>query len=123
MKTIAVVVQNAIRVLGVILIVLGFMFWAKHSYDLIPLHMRLGVSLVVLLWGMAILGIMAKVKPVLTIGSILWGALVAIFGMKMGGWLPGAAHEAIRVLHFLIGVIAIGLSEMIAGRIRRSARL
>ena len=123
MKTTAVVVQNVIRVLGVILIVLGFMFWTKHSYDLIPLHIRLGVSLVVLLWIMAVLGIVAKVKPMLTVGSILWGALVAIFGMKMGAWLPGTAHEAIRVLHFLIGVIAIGLSEMVAVRIRRNARL
>ena len=93
MKITAVVVQNAIRVLGVILIVLGFMFWTKHSYDLVPLHMRLGVSLVLLLWIMAVLGIVAKVKPVLTIGSIFWGALVAVFGMKMGAWLPGAAHE------------------------------
>jgi hypothetical protein len=119
MKTATIVIQNAVRILGVILIVLGFLFWTGHSFALIPLHMDFGISLVGLLWIMAILGMVAKVNPGLTILAVLWGALVAIFGMKMGNWLPGPAHEAIRVLHFLIGLIAIGLSEMLSLRIKR----
>jgi len=84
--------------------------------------MDLGISLVGLLWILAIIGMVAKVNPVLTILAVLWGALVAIFGMKMGGWLPGPAHEAIRVLHFLIGLAAIALSEMLSVRIKRYFR-
>jgi hypothetical protein len=113
--------QNAVRILGVVLIVLGFMFWTGHSFNLVPLHMRLGIGLVALLWILAIFGMVARVNPALTIGSILWGALVFIFGMRMGAWLPGPAHEAIRVLHFLFGLVAIGLSEMISVRIKRMA--
>jgi len=119
MKTATILIQNAVRVLGVILIVLGFLFWTGHSFTLVPVHMDLGISLVGLLWILAIIGMVAKVNPVLTILAVLWGALVAIFGMKMGGWLPGPAHEAIRVLHFLIGLAAIALSEMLSVRIKR----
>ncbi|HEY7305671.1 MAG TPA: hypothetical protein VH601_16215 [Bryobacteraceae bacterium] len=122
MKTTIVLLQNAVRILGIILIVLGFMFWTGHSYGLVPLHMRLGISLVGLLWILAIFGMASRVNPVLTIGAIVWGALVFIFGTRMGTWLPGRAHEAIRVIHFLIGVVAIGLSEMISVRIKRMAR-
>jgi len=119
MKTATILIQNAVRVLGVILIVLGFLFWTGHSFTLVPVHMDLGISLVGLLWILAIIGMVAKVNPVLTILAVLWGALVAIFGMKMGGWLPGSAHEAISVLHFLIGLAAIALSEMFSVRIKR----
>jgi hypothetical protein len=33
--------------------------------------------------------------------------------------MPGPAHEVIRVLHFLIGLAAIALSEMISARVKR----
>lgn len=119
MKTATIIIQNAVRLIGVILIVLGFMFWTGHAFNLISIHMQLGVSLAGLLWILAILGMVARLNPVLTIVAILWGALVVIFGMRMGSWLPGPAHEAIRVLHFLIGLAAIGLSESLSIRIKR----
>jgi len=39
----------------------------------------------------------------------------------MGGLLPGSAHEVIRVVHFLFGLGAIGMVEIIGGRIKRAA--
>jgi hypothetical protein len=39
--------------------------------------------------------------------------------MTMGRMLPGPAHEVVRVLHFLIGLGAIGLAETIGGKIKR----
>jgi hypothetical protein len=120
MKIATILLQNAVRIIGIILIVLGFMFWTGHAYNLVAVHMRLGESLVGLLWILAIFGMVARLNPALTVGSILWGALVVIFGLNMGGWLPGPAHEAIRVIHFLIGLAAIALSEMLSKRIKRS---
>ena len=64
MKTAAIVVQNAVRVLGLALIVLGFLFWSRTAFSLIPLHMRLGETLVALLWILAILGIRGKAPAV-----------------------------------------------------------
>jgi hypothetical protein len=50
---------------------------------------------------------------------MLYGVVVVAFGMRMGTLLPGRAHEVIRVLHFLIGLGAIGLAESIGVRMRR----
>lgn len=119
MRAATILIQNAVRVLGVVLIVLGFLFWSRHAYNLVPLHMWLGVALIVLLWILAIVAAKARVSGVLVIVAILWGVLVIAFGMNMGGWLPGPAHEIIRVVHFLIGLTAIALSESLSARIKR----
>lgn len=119
MKIATIAIQNAVRLIGLILIVLGFLFWSGHSFDLVPLHMRLGETLSALLWILAILALIARLNPVIPAIAILSGALVVVFGMNMGELLPGPAHEVIRVLHFLIGLAAIGLSEMLAARLKR----
>jgi hypothetical protein len=121
MKTAAVIVQCAVRLLGLALIVLGFLFWSRAAFSLIPLHMRLGETLVVLLWILAILGIRSRAPAGLIAAAILWGLVVVGFGMTMGGFLPGRAHEVIRVAHLLIGLAAVGLAESIGARIKRAA--
>jgi hypothetical protein len=115
----AIVIQNLIRLLGVVLIILGILFWIGHSFDLVPLHMHLGETLAALLITLAILGIVARLNPGLTMGAIVWALILVFFGRNMGGMLPGPAHEVIRVLHFLIGLGAITLAEIIGVRIRR----
>jgi hypothetical protein len=119
MKIAARLIQSAIRVLGLMLLVLGFMFWSGRSLEMVPVHMRLGEILVSLLWILAAMGLRAGVKPGLVLGAMLYGVIVVAFGLRMGTFLPGRAHEAIRVLHFLIGLGAIGLAESIGVRIRR----
>ena len=101
------------------LLVLGFMFWSGRSLEMVPVHMRLGEILVSLLWILAAMGLRAGVKPGLVLGAMLYGVIVVAFGLRMGTFLPGSAHEAIRILHFLIGLGAIGLAESIGVRIRR----
>lgn len=115
------VIQNAVRVLGLILLVLGFMFWSGHSLELVPMHMRIGEILIGLLWILAAIGLRAGVRPGLALGAIVYGFFVVAFGMRMGGLLPGDAHVVIRVAHLLIGVGAIGLVEMIGAKIKRGA--
>lgn len=122
MRVLAIVVQNLIRLIFLILLVLGIMFWTGKAFNLVVVHMRLGESLVALLWILAIFGMVSRVTPFLTLGAVIWGVLVVLFGMNMGSMLPGPAHEAIRVIHLLIGLVAIGLAEMIGARIKRSGR-
>jgi hypothetical protein len=119
MKIATRLVQSAIRVLGLLLLVLGFMFWSGRSLEMVPIHMRLGEILVSLLWILAAMGLRAGVKPGLVLGAMLYGVIVVAFGLRMGTFVPGRAHEAIRILHFLIGLGAIGLAESIGVRMRR----
>jgi hypothetical protein len=118
-KLATIIIQNAVRVLGLILIILGILFWSGHAFNLVLLHMRLGETLCGLLILLVIFGILARLNLVLTVIAIVWAFVVVIFGMRMGQLVPGPAHELIRVLHFLFGLIAIGLSESLAARIKR----
>ena len=120
-KIAAIVIQSAVRILGVVLIVLGLLFWTHHAYNLVPLHMRLGETLAGLLLILAFLGVAARLSAVLTVSAILCGLIVVVFGMNMGGLLPGPAHELIRVLHFLLGLAAIALAESLGARIKRAS--
>lgn len=119
MKTAILILQNLIRIIGLILLALGFSFWGGRALEFIPLHMRLGEILVVLLWILAWLSIRRGVKQSVAIMVMIYGLFVFLFATNMGRFLPGRAHEAIRVLHFLFGVIAIGLAEMLGGRMKR----
>jgi hypothetical protein len=121
MKAATLILQNAIRLLGVVLIVLGVLFWTGNALRLIPLHMRLGETLIVLLWILSSMALRRGAPLGLVLGAIAYGIIVVGFGMTMGRMLPGPAHEIIRVLHLLIGLGAIGLAEMLGGRIRRAA--
>src|SRR5204862_463201 len=105
-----------------ILIALGIMFWSGRSFELVPIHMRIGEVLVGLLWVLAGIGMRAGVKPGLALGAIFYGVIVVAFGMRMGTFLPGGAHEIIRVLHLLLGLGAIGFAESLSARIKRSGR-
>jgi hypothetical protein len=118
-KSTTLILQNAVRVVGTVLIVLGFLFWTGHAVGLVRLHMGLGFVLVALLWILSAIGARARLPWALVSISIAWGVLVVVLGMSMGRILPGRSHELARVLHFFIGLIAIGLSESLGLRIKR----
>ena len=121
MRVAAVVIQNAVRVLGLILLLLGFLFWSGHSLRFVPVHMRIGEVLIGLLWILAGIGLRKGVPPGLVLGGMFYGVIVLAFAFRMGSFLPGEAHEIIRVVHLLLGLGAIGMVEMIGGRIKRAA--
>jgi hypothetical protein len=119
MKITVTVLQWAVRILAILLIAMGVEFWLGRSFSLLPVHMRMGEVLILLLWILAFLGLGRGVKAGLAIGAIVYGFFTVFFAMYMGNLVPGPAHEAIRVLHLLIGLGALGLAEMIGGRIKR----
>ena len=119
-KSTTLILQNAVRIVGTVLIVLGFLFWTGHAFGLVRLHIDLGLVLVALLWILSLIGARARLPWALVGVSIASGVLVVAFGMSMGRILPGRSHELVRVLHFFIGLVAIGLSESLALRIKRT---
>lgn len=121
MRVAALVIQNAVRVLGLILLVLGFSFWTGHSLRFVPVHMRIGEVLIALLWILAGIGLRKGVPPGLALGGMFYGVIVLAFAFRMGSFLPGETHEVIRVVHLLLGLGAIGMVEMIGGRIKGAA--
>jgi hypothetical protein len=121
MRVAALVIQNIVRVLGLMLLVLGFRFWTGHSLRFVPEHMQIGEILIGLLWILSGIGMRKGVPPGLVLGGMFYGVIVLAFAFRMGMFLPGSAHEVIRAVHLLLGLGAIGVVEMIGGRIKRSA--
>ena len=119
MKTAAIVLQVMVRIIGLILIVLGVLFWTGNATTLIPVHMLLGITLVLLLWALAILGAIAGVNLGLVALALVWGLIVPILGLTQFRLVPGSMHWTIQALHLLVGLGAIGLADNLARSIKR----
>jgi hypothetical protein len=113
------IAQMLVRVTGVLLLVLGLLFWSGDALNLIPVHMLLGLILVLSLWLLAALASQAGVPLGMAAGAAVMGLITLVLGLVQDSLLPGSTHWVIQVLHLLVGMAAIGSGEMIGGRLRR----
>ena len=113
------VAQWLVRGCGVLLLILGLLFWTGDALGLIPVHMLLGVLLVFGLWLEAALASQMNVPVGLVATAAVLGLIVLALGLTQTSLLPGSGHWIIQVLHLLVGVAAIASGEMIGGRVRR----
>jgi len=118
MNTVVVVAQTAVRICFVVLLILGILFWTGRAGSLIPLHQFLGFVLVLGLWTLAALAARRKVAVGLVAIAIVWGVLLPVFGLTQTRIAPGSLHWIVQVLHLLVGLVAVGLAESLARRLR-----
>jgi hypothetical protein len=114
-------IQMGIRVLGVVQLALGILFWTGNALGLVDLHQFIGILLVLALWTQAALAHRAGVPGGVVAGAAVYGLIVPIVGLTQRELLPGSAHWVIQVIHLLLGIGLIGLAENLA--IRAKARL
>ena len=114
------VAQWLVRVSGVLLLILGLLFWTGDALGLIPVHMLLGVVLVFGLWLEAALASQMNVPVGMVAAAAVLGLIVLVLGLTQTSLLPGSGHWIIQVLHLLVGLAAIASGEMIGGRVRRN---
>ena len=109
-----------VRLSGLILIILGVIFWTGHALNLINVHMVIGLILAISLWVLAFLGARAGVGAGLVALVVVWTLVMVVFGAAQMRLMPGSAHWVIQVLHLLIGIGAIGLGDQLGTRISRA---
>jgi len=119
MQTALNVLQWTVRVVGVIQIILGLLFWTGNAVSLVPLHMLLGLIIVILLWVVAIMAWRAGVPPALPIVGLVWGAVTLWLGLTQAQIMPGSNHWIIQVVHLLLGLGALGQAEVLIQRMKR----
>jgi uncharacterized membrane protein YczE len=110
-----------VRVTGLALIALGLMIWVDAVAGLRPIHMLIGIVLVVALAAAAALALRSGAKPILPVVAVAWGLLTIAFGLTQAQLLPGAQHLVVEVAHLLVGLVAIGLGEALRASGRRAA--
>ncbi len=119
MKTASTAAQMLLRFAGLLALILGVLFWTGNGGPLVPVHMLLGIVVVLSLWTLAFLGTRAGVNWGLVVLAVLWGLLVVALGMVQRGLLLGNLHWIVQALHLLIGLAAIGQGEALGARIKR----
>ena len=120
MKTATTVIQVLVRLSGLVMIVLGLLFWTRNAMSLLPVHMLLGLALVLMLWALAAMAARVRVHPGLIALAVVWGLVLPVFGMTQSQILPGSAHWVIQLLHLVVGIAALGIAENLAVRIKRA---
>jgi hypothetical protein len=105
-------------------LVLGITFWvypAAETETTLSIHRALGILTVLLLWVLGFLVLRIKGGVVLGVSALVLGLLVTYVGLNQTMWLiDPSAHWVIRVVHLLLGMVALGFGEMIAARYKRA---
>jgi hypothetical protein len=115
------ILQMVIRIIGVIQLILGIVFWTGNADFLVICHIVLGCILVIALWVLAYLAYRAGVSQWLVIVAVVWGLILPIWGLSQDKILPGSYNWITQVLHLLCGVGAVGMAEMLAPQMRKKS--
>jgi hypothetical protein len=121
MRITANVLRILVSAIGVVMIVLGLLFWTGNAFTLLPLHMLLGTALVLMLWIIAVMALVARVNPILAVVALIWGLIVPILGVTQDQLLPGSLHWLVQALHLLVGIVAIALAIILARQIAQAS--
>lgn len=111
-----------VRLGGLVMLVLGILFWTGNALTFKQEHMTLGLIVVVALWLLAVVAMRQGVNVGLIIGALLVGIVVIVFGMSQTSLMSGATRavvETIKVVHLLLGLTLISFGEIITARLRR----
>ena len=109
---------TVVRITGILQLVMGILIWMGGFPYLVPVHMLIGVVFVLAMWVLGFRAISARVASAFAVVLIGWGAFVVAFGMTQAQILPGPNHPVIQVVHVVVGLMAMGFSDMVAKKMR-----
>lgn len=111
----------SVRISGLIVLVLGLVIWVDALTGVTGVHMLVGLILVISLWVVSVLAARAGAPLPLVAVALLWGALTVALGLFQAQILPGEMHWIVEVGHLAVGLVAIGLAEMLNARAQEAA--
>ena len=111
-----------LRVAVLFNLITGIIFWTGNADPLQIVHILVGILAVISLWTLGIMQGLRGGSFGLALATFIVGFLLALVGLFQKNWLPEATsanHWIIQVIHLVLGLAAIGLGEMVAGRYKR----
>jgi hypothetical protein len=105
---------------GALLLVMGLIIWTGNGDRLIPVHVALGVVLVVSLWTLAAIAARSGVPTGTVTFAASWGLSVVLLGLAQEELVQGSWHWTIQVLHLAISMGAIWWGRRLVKLIGRS---
>lgn len=82
-----------VRLTGALAIVLGLIVWTGKVDALVPIHVAIGLLLVLSLWVVAYLAARTGESAALVALVAVWSALTAVLGLTQGGLATGGSHS------------------------------
>ncbi len=114
-------VQWVLRIAGAASVLLGLAFWGGYLLELLPVHMALGVAVVLALWTLSGAALARADLRGWGAALVVLGLVVIALGITQTGLLPGSWHWVIRLVHLLLGVGAVSQGERLARRLRAAS--
>ena len=113
-----------LRVCGALALILGLLFWSGNALGLIPIHILLGILVVLSLWVIGVGQALSRGGSwPIAAGALVLGLLLIVIGMTQSSLMAGSFHWVIQVIHLLLGVLAVGLGQISAARARNGAAI
>lgn len=106
----------AIRLVVLVEVILGILFWLGKATGLTQLHVALGFVLVICMLALAGGAIARRAPAGLAALVIVWALVLPVVGFWQLKVATSGAHVAVQVLHLLLGLGAAGVSERLAAR-------
>lgn len=122
MRTATTIFQMLLRIAGTLALILGIIFWTNNLRNLTPLHMLLGLIIVISLWVLAAMSARAGGPKGFVAVSVLWGAFVLWLGLTQAQLLLGDWHWVIQVLHLVVGIGALAQGERHAAIVKKAQK-
>jgi hypothetical protein len=110
------IVAWLLRVIFVVNLILGILFFTNHALTFVELHMFLGIVFVAALWFLGAAQAFRGGPISIMVATFVVGLLLAIIGFVQRAT---GIQPAIAILHIIFFLAAIGLGEMSAARYRR----
>ena len=115
------VASLSLRIAGVLALFLGLELLSGSGGWLVPVHVVLGLVVVVALWALGLMQArLVGGSKALAGAALLVGLLLPIVGLGQTAWFSGGGRVLTQLVHVVFGFAAIGVGEVCAGRLRRS---
>ncbi len=110
-----------LRIAVLLNLITGILFWTGNAAaSLVLVHMGLGILVVLSLWTLGLAQALTTGGSWgLAIGAVVLGIILAASGGTQGELLTGSLHWIIQVIHLFLGLLVLGVGQLISGRARR----
>ena len=122
MSRFVLILRWILRLALLVALIIGIALWTGHGYKYLSVHMWLGFIVTFDLLLLVILGFLSRLKFALLLIALVWAVALPFIGIAQLHLLPGANHWLVQALHLVLGLGAVGLGEVLAGRMGRLNR-
>jgi len=112
-------IQMAIRILGLVQLILGIVFWTGNAEFLVICHILLGSLLTLGLFILVYRAYRAGISKWAILISAVWAIALPLYGLIQDKILPTQYEWVAQVLHLLCGVGAVGVGEFLSAAINK----